>query len=184
MCRNCSRSSISATEADAAVLAQLRELILPPATVKTAREELRRRLALPSSGSSDETRIRLERRIQRLMSQHEWGDIDDAEYRTKRQGAQAELALLPEPEKVTTFEAVAEFVSSLRAAMNAATPDKLKELISIVVERVKVTEAGGYEISLVPAARPFFGTHETLLLAPPDGFEPPTPALGRLRSIH
>ncbi len=51
-----------------------------------------------------------------------------------------------------------------------------------------------------PAARPFFecravehaaiaaagsrGRVSRAHLAPPDGFEPPTPALGRLRSIH
>ncbi len=29
-----------------------------------------------------------------------------------------------------------------------------------------------------------FAAADDLLLAPPDGFEPPTPALGRLRSIH
>jgi hypothetical protein len=40
------------------------------------------------------------------------------------------------------------------------------------------------EIEPVPAARPCFAVAESLLLAPPDGFEPPTPALGRLRSIH
>ena len=31
---------------------------------------------------------------------------------------------------------------------------------------------------------PFFTAAALLGVAPPDGFEPPTPALGRLRSIH
>ena len=55
-CRACHRSAISAADADAAVLDELRRMILPRAAFEAAREELRRRLALPSRGSSDELR--------------------------------------------------------------------------------------------------------------------------------
>ena len=41
-----------------------------------------------------------------------------------------------------------------------------------------------YLIEAVPAARPIFCGRGDMAMAPPDGFEPPTPALGRLRSIH
>ena len=105
-------------------------------------------------------------------------------YRAKMQETQAELALLPEPDKIVTFDAVAAVVESLRAAIDIASPEQLRELIGMLVERIKVTENGDYEIEPVPAARPFFTAADSLLLAPPDGFEPPTPALGRLRSIH
>lgn len=134
-----------------------------------ARTELRRRLALPSRGSSDEVRSRLERRIERLKAQHEWGDIEDTEYRAKMQETRAELALLPEPEKVVTFDAVAGVVASLREAIGVAAPEQLKELIGMLIERVKVTADGHYEIEPVPAARPFFAPRGTLLGAPPDG---------------
>jgi hypothetical protein len=184
LCRDCGRKSIPTQVADHAVLARLRQIILPPAIVEGARAELRRRLALPSRGASDEMRARLERRVERLKTQFEWGDIDAPEYRAKMQETQAELALLPEPDKVVTFDAVAAAVESLRTAIDTASPERLRELIGMLIEKVKLTEDGEYETEPVPAARPFFATAESLLVAPPDGFEPPTPALGRLRSIH
>ena len=184
LCRDCGRSAIAAPAADAVVLNRLKCLILPPEAFEAARTELRRRLALPSRGSSDEVRSRLERRIERLKAQHEWGDIEDTEYRAKMQETRAELALLPEPEKVVTFDAVAGVVASLREAIGVAAPEQLKELIGMLIERVKVTADGHYEIEPVPAARPFFAPRGTLPGAPPDGLEPPTQALGRPRSIH
>ncbi len=54
----------------------------------------------------------------------------------------------------------------------------------MVVERVGLNEAGECELGPNPATRPLSAAASELLLAPPDGFEPPTPALGRLRSIH
>ena len=66
----------------------------------------------------------------------------------------------------------------------AMGPERLRQLIGVLVEQIQVTEDGEYTVEPVPAARPFVAAAESLLLAPPDGFEPPTPALGRLRSIH
>ena len=46
---------------------------------------------------------------------------------------------------------------------------------------------GGQALGISPRldARPSFdGLGSDMAMAPPDGFEPPTPALGRLRSIH
>jgi hypothetical protein len=54
----------------------------------------------------------------------------------------------------------------------------------MLVERIKVIENADYAINPVPAARPFFAATLTLILAPPDGFEPPTQALGRPRSVR
>ena len=184
LCRDCGRRAIPTARADATVLEYLRSLLLPRDAIEAAREELRRRLAIPSRGTSDELRSRLERRLKRLKTQFEWGDVDVAEYRTKMQETRAELAQLPEPEKTVTFDAVERVVSSLRVAIDAATPEQLRDLIRMVIARVTVTESGDYEIEPVPAARPFFAPQETLSLAPPDGLEPPTQALGRPRSIH
>jgi hypothetical protein len=39
----------------------------------------------------------------------------------------------------------------------------------MLVERIKVSADGDYWIEPVPAARPFFATAGSLLLAPPDG---------------
>ncbi len=54
----------------------------------------------------------------------------------------------------------------------------------MLIQRIKVTEEDAYEIEPVPATRPFFAAADSLLLAPPDGLEPPTQALGRPRSVH
>ena len=184
LCRDCGRSAISASMANAAVLDELKRLILPPESFEAARDELRRRLALPSRGLSDELRARLQRRIVRLKAQYEWGDIADAEYRAKMIETRDQLALLPEPEKVITFDAVAGVVASLSQAIATATEEQLKALVGILLTRVRVTDDGGYEIEPVPAARPFFAPQGSLLLVPPDGLEPPTQALGRPRSVH
>jgi hypothetical protein len=68
--------------------------------------------------------------------------------------------------------------------MGVAGPEQLRDLIRMLIEQVNVTEDGGFEIEPVPAARPFFAARESLSLAPPDGLEPPTQALGRPRSVH
>jgi hypothetical protein len=166
LCRDCHPPAIKASDADAAVLAGLRRLILPPAAFEAAREELRRRLALPSRGSSDEIRARLQRGLERLKGQHQWGDIDDAEYRAKMTETRDQLALLPEPEKVITFDAVAGVVASLSQALAAATSEQLKSFIGMLLTRVQVTQDGRYEIEPVPSARPFFAARESLLQAP------------------
>ncbi len=85
------------------------------------------------------------------------------------QETRAELAPLPEPEKLVTFDAVASIVGSLRDAMGVAAAEQLKKLIGMLVTRVKVTADGTFEIEPEPAARPFFAATNDLLLASPDG---------------
>ena len=81
------------------------------------------------------------------------------------------------------FDEVAELVTSLSAGMKVATQEQLKQLIEIVVESVSTADRRVTNIRLKPAVLPFF-TDACLSKAPPEGFEPPTPALGRRRSIH
>jgi hypothetical protein len=119
LCRRCDASSIPADETEAAVLSHLRSMLLPAAAVEAARDELRRRLALPSRGAADEFRARLGTRLNRLKSQFEWGDISETEYRAKMQETRTELGLLPEADKVMAFDQVAGLVASLDAAMEA-----------------------------------------------------------------
>ena len=103
-------------------------------------------------------------------------DSDESwDSRAKMQETRAELAQLPEPEKVVTFDAVERVVSSLRVAIDAATPEQLRDLMRMVIARVTVTETDDYEIEPVPAARPFFAPQKPLSLAPPDGLERPIP---------
>ncbi len=92
--------------------------------------------------------------------------------------------MLSEPEKVITLDAVAGVVASLARAIDTATREQLKALVGILIERIRATDDGRYQIEPVPAALPFFAPRESLLQAPPDGLEPPTQALGRPRSVH
>jgi hypothetical protein len=64
--------------------------------------------------------------------------------------------------------------ATLRTAIDCSS-ERLRELVGMLVERIKVTEDGEYAIEPVPAAWQFFAAAESLLLAPPDGFEPPIP---------
>ena len=144
--RRCDAQSIPADEAETALLARLRQMLLPPAAVEGAREELRRRLTLPSRGAADDARARLETRLSRLKTPFEWGDISEAEYRAKMEETRAHLALLPETDKVVTFDQVAGVVASLDAAIDSASPEQLKEL-------VKMLRATGHN----PATRLRFG---------------------------
>lgn len=76
------------------------------------------------------------------------------------QETRAELALLSEPEKVVTFDAVAGVVASLREAIGVATPEQPKEFIGMLVELVKVTPDRTHEINPVRTRRPFFAPRD------------------------
>ena len=62
--------------------------------------------------------------------------FSDAEYRTKTNEARMQLALLPEHDKVCSFDEVAGIVESLPAALASATPDQVKQLLSMLVAEV------------------------------------------------
>ena len=100
------------------------------------------------------------------------------------QETRTELVLLPEADKVMAFDQVAELVVSLDAAIGAATPEHPKDPVGMLVERVTTAQRAVVLIEIVPAALPFFEPQPTLLMAPLEGIEPPTQALGRPRSIR
>jgi hypothetical protein len=65
--------------------------------------------------------------------------------------------------------------------------DKLHELLPYLIERVKAADRHVVRIVPTEPARPFFAWAEQegcAGVAPPDGLEPPTQALGRPRSVH
>jgi hypothetical protein len=58
--------------------------------------------------------------------------------------------------------------------MEAATPERLKDLVRMLVERVTMAQRGVALIEIVPAARPFFKSQPTLLvMAPLEGTPAP-----------
>jgi hypothetical protein len=124
--------------------------------VDAARAELRKVLETPDVATAGRQRSRLLKRLEQLQSQHGWGDLTDQEYLAKRDETRADLAQLPDGDRIRTFDAYRARVLALPEAISAASPARLEELCRIVVERVVVRDRRLAEIEWVPAVRPFF----------------------------
>jgi hypothetical protein len=147
------------------------------------------------SDADERTRERLEPALQNLAKQHAWGHLDDDEYLSQRREFQNELDQMTVPEKIIVFDRLRGILTTAAANLGAASPEQRKELVNLIVERVDARDTGTLtlrrkrprqtvdqdSITWSGPARPFFAG---VGLAPPEGFEPPTPALGRRRSIH
>ena len=174
--------SIKGDKADAALLARVRAGALPPVAVQRAREELRRRLAVPEQPASEAQRQKLQTRLERLAMRFEWGEIDGSEYRAKRAEVEGSLTALPDPDKLVSFDRFATVAATMAEAIDKAKPEDQAELLRMLLVSVPVENGElGIPVWTMPA-RAFFD-HD-VSSAPPEGFEPPTPALGRRRSIH
>ena len=95
------------------------------------------------------------------------------------------LAEVPDHDKLVAFDAHRRQIASLADILDspAATPGDRQAFIGLIVANVAATGSvvDPASIRYSPAVQPFFGVP---VGEPPGGFEPPTPALGRLRSIH
>jgi hypothetical protein len=66
-----------------------------------------------------------------------------------------------------------------------ASAEQAQAIMRRIVERVVIEDGEVVAIDIRLEARPYFDDlGDEMAVAPPDGFEPPTPALGRPRSIH
>lgn len=151
----CDGRRAQAEVAEATVLDEIKRLVLPPDVLDAAREELARRLALPAPGTNAGQRSRLRARLENLRKQHEWGDISDVEYRTKREEVERQLILLPDHEKLVSFDRHREILVSMAENVERATPDQLRELLELLVERVDIRQRQVLDVAWTPAARPF-----------------------------
>ncbi len=141
---------------EAEVLASVAEGVLPASVIDAARAELRQLLETPEAAGAGRQRARLQTRLEQLKKQHAWGDLTDAEYLAKRDATKADLAELPDGDRIRTFDAYRARVLALPEAIAAASPTKREELCRIVVQRVVVRNRQLAGIEWVPAARPFF----------------------------
>jgi hypothetical protein len=82
--------------------------------------------------------------------------LTDAEYMAKRDETRADLAELPDGDRIRTFDAYRARVLALPDAIEVASPAKREELCRIVVQRVVVRNRQSAAIDWTPAARPFF----------------------------
>lgn len=67
-----------------AVVQAVRGGALPARVIQAARDELARRLKVPTSGLSDKKRRSLTTALQRIRDLYKWGELDAAEYRGLR----------------------------------------------------------------------------------------------------
>ena len=87
------------------VLASIAEGVLPATVIDAARTELRKLLETPEVAGAGKQRARLMTRLEKLKKQHAWGDLTDAEYQAKRDATKADLAELPDGDRIRTFDA-------------------------------------------------------------------------------
>ena len=99
----------------------------------------------------------------------------------------AQLARLPSPvdSNLIAFDRAATTLLPLGELIKRTDAEHQAALIRHIVERVVVEDGEVCENEPRLEARPFFAAmRDGMAMAPPEGFEPPTPALGRRRSIH
>jgi hypothetical protein len=92
---------------------------------------------------------------ERLRKQHEWGDLSDADYRARRSGVMAEMAALPDENKVVLFDRNRRVMTSMVQNLAAATPEQKAELARLLLTKVVATN-GTVAVEWSGAARPFF----------------------------
>ena len=130
--------------------------MLPATVIDAARAQLRRLLETPEVAVAGRQRARLLTRLEQLKKQHAWGDLTDAEYLAQRDATRADLAELPDGDRIRAFDAHRARVLALPDAIAAASPVRREELCRIVVQRVVVRDRRLQSIDWTLPARPFF----------------------------
>jgi hypothetical protein len=75
--------------------------------------------------------------LERLRKQHQWGDLNDDEYRRERSDIVVALASLPgDNQRLETFDRNRLLFSSVAESIAHATPELLAELVHMTVDRV------------------------------------------------
>lgn len=155
----CHARRVRAVDAEAFVLDALSSFVVPQEQMDAAARELRQRLATGQPGGSDKERSRLTKRLEALRKQHEWGEIEDDEFRKAASEVRGQLAGLPgENGKVLEFARYRRVASSLPDAIAAAhdRPDLIESLMPLLVERVEIKDRAVAKVVWTPQARPFF----------------------------
>jgi hypothetical protein len=132
-------------------------------------------------------RAGLEAAAKRLRDAFAWGHVPEAEYHAERRRIDTELAELPLPtdSNVIAFDVAANRLLPFAETLRAAAPKAQTEIVRHIVDRVVIEDRQVRDINVRIEARPFFGELvDSIAVAPPDGLEPPTQALGRPRSVH
>ena len=154
--RGCPARRCPADLVEAAIIERISAGVLPDHLIDVARAELRRCLSTPDVVVADRRRRNLLTRLEKLKKQHEWSDISDEEYRTKRDATRAALDELPDSDRVKVFDAYRAQVLGLAAAILVASPARREELCQIVIDHVVVRDREIEWLGWTQPVRAFF----------------------------
>ena len=83
------------------------------------------------------------------------------------------------------FDRAAATLLPMARIIRETTAEHQRAIVQHIVESVEIHAGEVVGIAVRPKCDPFFGSYGTaVVMAPPDGLEPPTQALGRPRSVH
>jgi len=153
VCRECPMS-VPAEPAERSVLRRLARLpILTQRTLERAEAEAQSRITSPVTSLAAKQRERLEKSLVAVKRQHEWGDLTDPEYRRLVTEKRAELARLPDPDRVIAFRDTRRVVANMADLIADGGPLAHQRLVRIAVERVTATERRVSKVLLSPVLR-------------------------------
>lgn len=155
----CENKRIPAALVEDAVLREIADARLPDDAIEAARAILKERLAKPADDAAEGKRRRLERALESLRKQHQWGDLSDDDYRSERREMEAALAALParSTDTLVAFDEARARLLSMPEAIAAASPKRRAEIVGLLVERVMATRTTGLTgLEWTAPAAPFF----------------------------
>ncbi len=164
-----------------------------PETWRADVERLQAQMARSADEPKPDHRASLTGQIERLQQMYQMGHILLEVYVEKRRALETELTGAPITSiaHVSVLERAKRLLDDLGELWGKATPTERSEICQTMFASVRVRDQVIVEAKL---ARPddylpllassAAHARATVGLAPPDGFEPPTQALGRPRSIH
>ena len=155
----CENRRIPAPLVEEAVLALITGARLPEDAIEAARAMLKDRLAKPADDAAEGKRRRLEKALETLRKQHQWGDLTDDQYRTERREIEIALAALPAKatDTLVAFDQARARLLSMPEAIAAASPQRRAEIVPLLVAQVTATKTSGMTgLEWTPPAAPFF----------------------------
>jgi hypothetical protein len=156
---SCDNKRIPAVLVEESLLREIADARLPDDAIEAARAMLKERLAKPADDAAESKRRRLERALESLRKQHQWGDLTDDDYRTERREIEAALATLParSTDTLVAFDEARARLLSMPEAIRAASPERRAEIVGLLVERVTATRTTGMTgLEWTAPAAPFF----------------------------
>jgi hypothetical protein len=141
----CDNKRIPAPLVEEALLREIAAARMLEDAIDAAREMLKERLSKPADAAAESKRRRLERALESLRKQHQWGDLTDDEYRGERREIEAAVASLPArtTDTMVAFDEARARLLSMPEAIAAASDERRAEIVALMVERVAATRTTG-----------------------------------------